>query len=82
MLFSSIKELNSLISKGMSNTYLKNTIEKKWYTHNFDFLSLKSSSLGQFWEVSTHADIIKFSNLFLELKNQRPGSSTVAFLLF
>ena len=82
MLFSSIKELNSLISKGMSNIYLKNTIEKKWCTHNFDFLSLKSSSPGQFWEVLTHADIIEFSNFLLELKNQRSGSSTVAFLLF
>ena len=32
----------------MSNTYLKVTIEKKWRTQNFDFLSLKSLSPGQF----------------------------------
>ena len=48
MLFSSIKEINRLISKTMSNIYLKVTIEKEWRTQNFDPLSLKSSSLGQF----------------------------------
>ena len=48
MLFSSIKEINRLISKTMSNIYLKVTIEKKWRTQNFDPLNLKSSSPGQF----------------------------------
>ena len=55
MFFSSIKEINRLlneinrlISKGMSNIYLKVTIEKKWRTQNFNFLSLKSSSHCQF----------------------------------
>ena len=28
------KETNRLLSKGMSNTYLKVTIEKKWHTQN------------------------------------------------
>ena len=37
-----------LLSKGMSNIYLGVTIEKKSHTRNFDFLSLKSSSPGQF----------------------------------
>ena len=32
----------------MSNIYLKVTIEKKWRTQNFDFISSKSSSPGQF----------------------------------
>ena len=32
----------------MSNTYVKVTIEKKWRTQEFDFISLKSSSPGQF----------------------------------
>ena len=55
MFFSSIKEMNGLLteinrlSKGMSNIYLKVTIEKKWRTQNFDFQSLKNSSPGQFW---------------------------------
>ena len=55
MFFSSIKEMNGLLteinrlSKGMSNIYLKVTIEKKWRTQNFDFQSLKNSSPGRFW---------------------------------
>ena len=42
MFFSSIKGINRLISKGMSNIYLKVTISKNWRSQNFDFLSLKS----------------------------------------
>ena len=56
----------------MSNVYLKVTVEKKWNTQNFDFLSLKSSSPGQ-----THTDIIEFSDFLLQLKNQRSGSKTL-----
>ena len=37
------KETDRLLSKRMSNIYLKVTIEK-----NFDFLSLKNLSPGQF----------------------------------
>ena len=48
MFFSSIKEINRLISKGMSNIYLKVTIEKNWHFQNFDFLNLKNSSPGKF----------------------------------
>ena len=36
------KEFNRLLIKGISNIHLKITIEKKWHTQNFDFLSLKS----------------------------------------
>ena len=46
-----LKEVNRLLSKGMSNIYLKLTIEKKLRTQNFDFLSLKSSPLVSFWEL-------------------------------
>ena len=42
-----LKRINRLISKGMSNIYLKVTIEKNWYSQSFDILSLKSSSSGQ-----------------------------------
>ena len=68
----------------MLNIYLKATIEKKWRTQNFDFLSLKKVHLQvSFWGASTHADIIKFSNFLLQLRNQRSGSKTVCgfFLL-
>ena len=60
----------------MSNICLKVTIEKKWCSQNFDFLNLKKLPPAQFLGSSTHADIIKFSNL-LQLKNQRPGCKTV-----
>ena len=38
------KEINRLLSKAMLNIYLKTTVEEKWRTQNFDFLSLKNSS--------------------------------------
>ena len=47
MFFSSIKEINRLISKGMSNIYLKVTIEKNGCSQNFDFLRLKNLAPGQ-----------------------------------
>ena len=43
MFFRSVKEINRLISKGMSNIYLKVTIEKNWCSQNFVFLSLKET---------------------------------------
>ena len=53
MLFNSVKEINRLrieinrlLSKGMSDNYLKVTIEKNWLSQNIDFLSLKSFSPG------------------------------------
>ena len=48
MFLNSIKGINRLISKGMSNIYLKVTIEKNWRSQNFDFLNLKNLSPGQF----------------------------------
>ena len=48
MLFNSIKEINRLLSKVMSNIYFKVTIEKKWRSENFYFVSLKSLPSGQF----------------------------------
>ena len=47
-----LKEMNILLSKGMSNICLKVAIEEKWSTQNFDFISSKSSSAGQFLESS------------------------------
>ena len=49
------KEINSLLSKGMSNIYLKVTIQKSnyyyyyYYSQNFDFLNLKNLSSGKFF---------------------------------
>ena len=41
------KEVNRLLSKGMSNVYLKVTTEKNWRSQNFDFLNLGNLSPGQ-----------------------------------
>ena len=43
------KEINRLLSKGMSNIYLKVTFEKNLPSQNFDFLNLKNVSPGQFF---------------------------------
>ena len=73
MFFSSIKGINRLISKGMSNIYLKVTIEKNWRSQNFDFLSLKNMSPGHFWESSnsrrSEAAIggVLYKKVFLEI---------------
>ena len=76
MLFNSIKEINRLgkeinrlLSKGMSNIYLKITVEKRWRTQNFDFINSEN--------LSPCGDIIEFSGFLLQLKNQRSGSKTV-----
>ena len=55
------KEVNGLLSKGMSKIYLKVTIEEKnGRSQNFNFLGLKNLSPSQFWGAPTHEDIIKF----------------------
>ena len=41
MFFSSVKEINRLISKGMSNIYLKVTFAKNCRSRNFDFRIFK-----------------------------------------
>ena len=81
MLFSKIKEISRLISKEMSNIYLKVTIEKNWHPQNFDFLSLKRSSPGQCWGNQTHTDIIEISNFLLQHKNH-PGSILKRIMTF
>ena len=60
MLFSSLKEINRLISKGMPNMYLKVTIDKNWRSKTFDFLNLKNLYLVSFWKAQAHANIMGF----------------------
>ena len=52
----SVKEINRL-SKGMSNIYLKVTVET---FSKLRFSGLKNLSPGQFWGAPTDADIIEF----------------------
>ena len=52
------KEINRALSKGMSNIYLKVTIEEKnWRSQNFNFLGLKDVSPDQFSGAPAHEDI-------------------------
>ena len=51
------REMNRLLSKGMSNIHLKVTIET---LSNFNFLGQKNLSPGLFWGALTHADIVEF----------------------
>ena len=82
MFFNSIKWANKLrkkikrpLSKQMKIVNLKVTIEKKWPNQIFDFLSLKSSSPGQFLGSSKSR---KYHRIFKsDFKNQRSGSETV-----
>ena len=57
--------MNRLLSKEMSNIYLKVTVEKNWRSQNFDFLSLKTCHHVSFWGAPTHADIDEFLNFLL-----------------
>ena len=55
-----IKGIIRLISKGMSDIHLKVTIEKSWFSQNFNFVKLKNLSPGQFLGAPPHTDIIEF----------------------
>ena len=79
------KEINRLLSKGMSNICLKVSFEKKWHTENFNFIKYKKLvSLTVFGELhSTHADIIEFSIFYSNLKIRDLGAKVyIVFLLF
>ena len=69
------KEVNRLLSKEMSNIYLKVTIDKK-------LLLLKKLRFWKFKkffsdQVVGELQLIEFSNLLLQLKNQGSESKTV-----
>ena len=71
------KEINRLFSKGMSNIYLKVLLRKSGVL-KLSFYKLKHFvSRSVFAGAPTHADMIKFSNFFLQLINQRSGSKIV-----
>ena len=71
------KEINSFLGKGMLNIDLKVFIEKKWHAQNFNFLSLKNLSLGQFLGSSNSCRYHWIFKLLVVTKNQRSGSKTV-----
>ena len=77
MFFNLVKEINRLIRKGMSNIYLKVTIEKNWRSQNFDFPSFENLSPGQLLGSSYSRTYYWILKIFLQLKNQRSGRKIV-----
>ena len=83
MFFNSVKEINRLIRKGMSNIYLKVTIEKNWRSQNFDFASFENLSPGQLLGSSYSRTYNWIWKSFYNLKIRGLGEKLcVAFLLF
>ena len=89
--FNSIKEIdrlrkkrNRLLSKGMSNIYLKFTNEEKnGRSQNFDLLGLKNLSPSPILGAPTKALSLNFKTSCCNLKIRRLGAKLcVAFLLF
>ena len=68
----------------MSNIYLKVTIENNWRSQNFDFLSLKNLSPGQFFrELQLTQISLNFKISCCNLKIRGLGAKLpVAFQLF
>ena len=84
MFFSSVKGINRLTSKGMSNIYLKATIEKKRRSQNFQFSKFKKiifrSVFGELQLTQISSD---FKNSCCNLNIGSLGAKlSVAFLLF
>ena len=78
------KEINTLLSKGMSNICLRVTLKKNWRSQNFDFLSLKKfitrSVFGDFQLIQIS---LNFKTLCCNLKIRGLGAKLCgAFLLF
>ena len=82
MLFNSIKEINTLINKGMSNIYLKVTIKKKRCFQNiFKFKKVVSRSV--FGELQLKHISLNFKTSCCNLKvSDLGGDKRLAFLLF
>ena len=81
MFLRSIKEINRLISKGMSNFSLNSSYwEKERFSklRLFNFKKFVSRSVL----ASSNADIIELKNLLLQLKNKGLGKNCARLLLF
>ena len=85
MFFNSVKEINrlrketnSLLIKGMSNIYLKVTIEKNYRFQNFDFVdSKKLITMPVFGELQLTQISLNIKTSCCNLKNQRSESKTM-----
>ena len=81
--FSSIKKIIRLISKGLSNMYLKVPFVKNWHSQNCNFLSLKKFiSSSVFVEFQLTQRSLNFKNCCGNLKIWDLGAKVcVVFLL-
>ena len=85
MFFSSVKEINRLLkevnrllSKGMSGIYyFKLLLRKSDLRQYFIILSWKRLSPNRFLGAPTYTSVTEFSKFLLQLKNQRSGIKTV-----
>ena len=78
------KEINSLLSKGMSNIYLAvNVEEKNWRSQNLDLLDFKNLHHISFGELQLMLISLNFKTSCSTLKIRGLGAKLcVAFLLF
>ena len=68
MFFNSVKEINRLLSKGMSNIYLKVTIEKNRGSQNFDFSILFDTSKFQNFVTRSVFEELQLTQITLNFK--------------
>ena len=86
--FSSIEDINRLLSKRLSTIYLEVFIEKKWRTQNSDFINLKSLSKlrvatykSEVWEQNYMWLLYYLYYFYFERNNDVLKSKIVCFLL-
>ena len=81
MFFSSVKEMNPLLGKGMSNIYLKITVGKKRCSQNFDFPFKKFVSTSVFGELQL-IQILNFETFCYNLKIRGLGAKACVVLYY
>ena len=74
------KEVNRLLSRGISNIYFKVTIETSSKLQVSGFKKFVTGFV--FEELQLTQISLNFKNFLLQLKNQRLGSKTVCFCIF
>ena len=80
MFFGSIKGINRLISKEISNIYIKVTIQKNWRSQSFDYLKFFSKIV--FGELQLMQISLNFKTSYCNLKVRGLWAKLcVAFLL-
>ena len=63
----SVNEMNSTISRGMWNIYLKSSYWEQLLLSKPRFSKFRKCLQVSFWQAPTHADITEFSSFLLQL---------------